>query len=340
MSRIDGVTCQLLTFGSSRLDVVEDESGLSIRTLRPLTHLHGHPAHPLSPAVATAVSGFDVVHVHHMRSTPSRVAAVAGRIHVPGMRRRAVVVTDHGLGGGDWFGLLPKLFDRFLTVSDHSATLLHAPREKTCVVWGGVDPTVFSPEPSTPRSGILFVGRLTPHKGLERLIAALPDDVELTVAGTGGHDLEPPENGYVRRVHADAQGRRVHFVGAVDEADLPTLYRSAAVVVMPSVRVTCYGKTHAVSELLGLSAIEAMASATPVVASRLGGLAEVVVDGETGYLVEPGDVSALRERISCLLADPARARAMGAAGRQRVLRQFTWDACAHRCVAQYREVLS
>jgi len=109
---------------------------------------------------------------------------------------------------------------------------------------------------------------------------------------------------------------------------------------VPSVHVTCYGATVAVSELLGLSTIEAMASGTPVVASRVGGLAEVVVDGATGFLVEPGDVDALRNRIALVLDDPALARRLGAGARARVLERFTWDACARRCRDAYEELLA
>src|SRR4051794_21744278 len=196
MARLDGVECTLLTFGQ-RPHVVNDESGLRIRVLRPLTYLRGHPAHPIAPAMLAALAHADVVHVHHLRSAPSRIAALATRVRVPGKRRRPIVVTDHGLGGGDWWGLLPRLFDRFLTVSEHSATVLDAPPAKTSVISGGVDADRFTPDPESARAGVLFVGRLTPHKGIDRLITALPTGQSLTIAGTGGHDPRPPESGYV-----------------------------------------------------------------------------------------------------------------------------------------------
>jgi starch synthase len=90
-----------------------------------------------------------------------------------------------------------------------------------------------------------------------------------------------------------------------------------------------------VSELLGLAVLEAMASGTPVVASRVGGLAEVVQDGETGFLVPSGDVGALRERLEQVLGDPGLARRLGANARQVVLERFTWDRVAERCLAAY-----
>ena len=120
---------------------------------------------------------------------------------------------------------------------------------------------------------------------------------------------------------------------------LPALYRRAEVVVLPSVHRTCYGRELRVSELLGLVVLEAMASGTPVVCSRLGGLIEVVQHGVTGFLVEPGNIAELHERLAELLRDPALARRMGHSARALVLERFTWQACAERCLAAYEELL-
>jgi glycosyltransferase involved in cell wall biosynthesis len=328
------VDVDLVTFGS-RPGVVHDRSGLRVRTLRPLGHGHRHPVHPLAPQLPWALEGADVVHTHHTRSAPSRVAAVAAR-----MRGQPLVTTDHGLGGGGWLGLLPALFDRFLTVSRFSASVLGVPAHKTRVVYGGADTRRFAPDPDIGRDGVLFVGRLTPHKGIDRLIRALPDGARLTVAGTAGHDPRLPERDYPLLLRRLARGRDVIFPGAVSDAVLPVLHRGAAVFVLPTVKEDCYGRYFAISELLGLSVLEAMASGTPVVASRLDGLPEVVHDGETGFLVSPGDVDELRDRVAQLLADRRLAARMGERGREVVLQQFTWDACARRCLAAYEELIS
>jgi glycosyltransferase involved in cell wall biosynthesis len=333
IARIPGVRCELVTFGRHR-EIRRDSSGLRVRVLATRWHRRGHPAHPVAPRLITSLGDADVVHTHHLRSTSSRVAGLLGRV-----RRRATVVTDHGLGGGDWFGLLPRLFDRLLAVSRYSASLLDFPPAKTTVVYGGADPRRFAPTAGGPRKGVLVVGRLTPHKGIDRLITALPPSASLTIAGTGGHDRDPPERDYPNHLRLLARGRDVRFAGAVDDAALAALYRRAAVVAVPSVDVTCYGRTIAVSELLGLAAIEAMASGTPVVASRLGGLGEIVVDGETGFLVQPGDTDELGARLHELLADSTSARRMGDAARRLVLERYTWDACARRCLDAYRELL-
>lgn len=120
-----------------------------------------------------------------------------------------------------------------------------------------------------------------------------------------------------------------------DDAAVAVLSRQAAVGRLPSVRVTCYGRHVAISELLGLAAIESMASGTPVVCSRLDGLAEVVEHGETGFHTEPGNVVELRDRIAMVLADRRLARQLGDNARQLALERFTWQACAQRCLAAY-----
>lgn len=170
------------------------------------------------------------------------------------------MTTDHGLSGGDWPEILPRLFDRFLTVSEYSARTLRAPADRTRAIYGGADPRRFTPGPAMQRQGVLFVGRMTPHKGLDRLIPALPASATLTVASSTGHDRRPPESGHPELLARLAAGRAVRFIGPVSESELPALYRTAAVLALPSVERTCYGQQVQISELLGLSVLEAMAS--------------------------------------------------------------------------------
>jgi glycosyltransferase involved in cell wall biosynthesis len=87
-----------------------------------------------------------------------------------------------------------------------------------------------------------------------------------------------------------------------------------------------------------LVVLEAMASGTPVISSRLGGLPEIVQDGVTGYLVEPGNADELRERIGQVIHDRALAARLGRNGRELVLERFTWEACAQRCLEAYEEL--
>jgi glycosyltransferase involved in cell wall biosynthesis len=295
--------------------------------------VRGHPAHPVAPQLAWSLRGAHLVHTHHLRSAPSRVAALAAA--VAGQHR---VTTDHGLGGGGWGGLLPCLFERFLTVSRFSADVLNVPPARTRVIYGGADPTRFAPDRDGRRDGVLYLGRLTPHKGIDHLLRAIPPGTRLTVAGSTGHDPQLPERDYPLLLRRLAGERDVRFLGPVPEADLPVLYRRAAVFVLPTVERTCYGRSVPVTELLGLSALEAMASGTPVVASRTGGLPEVIRDGETGFLVTPGDEEEMRDRLRQLLDDSVLAERMGRAARAVVLERFTWTRTAERCLAAYEEL--
>jgi alpha-maltose-1-phosphate synthase len=324
------VDCELITFGR-RARVDFDSSGLRIRTLRARAYFRGHIANPIAPELPFALARADVIHTHHLRSVPSRVAAVVGRA-----RRKRLAVTDHGLPGSLWGGLLPRFYDLFLTVSAYSAREFGAPPDRTRVIYGGADPGRYAPDASTTRDGALFVGRLTPHKGVDRLLQALPPGARLRVVGSTGHDPRPPENDYPRLLHHLATGRDARFLGALADAELPAIYRSAEVLVLPSVHETCYGRRVAVSELLGLSLLEAMASGTPVIASRVGGVPEIVRHGETGFLVEPGNVAELHERLEQLLRDTALARQMGVNARALVLERFTWAHVAARCLEAYQ----
>jgi glycosyltransferase involved in cell wall biosynthesis len=213
-----------------------------------------------------------------------------------------------------------------------------APRSRTRVIYGGVDCQRYTPTGSGRRRGVLFIGRLTPHKGIDRLIRALPPGASLTIAGSTGHDQTPPEQHYPELLQRLAKDRDVHFLGAVPDADLPALLREAAVLALPSVHWTCYGRYVPVSELLGLVVLEAMASGTPVVCSRIGGLPEIVEEGRTGFLVEPGDVGELRDRLAQVLGDAPRALRMGREARDRALERFTWRHCAERCLMAYDEL--
>jgi glycosyltransferase involved in cell wall biosynthesis len=121
---------------------------------------------------------------------------------------------------------------------------------------------------------------------------------------------------------------RIRFLGAQPHDRLADLYRAADMLVQPSVCREGYG----------LPVAEAMAVGLPVVAANHGGLLDLVVPGETGLLVPPGDVAALADAIETLLREPARAHAFGTAGRTRALRCFTWRRAALRLAEVYRDV--
>ena len=180
---------------------------------------------------------------------------------------------------------------------------------------------------------LLFVGRIQPLKGLDVAIAALErlerDDAELVVVGGPSGLSGPDELARVRALAADLGVRdRIRFVPPQPHHLLSTWYRAADLVLVPSR-----------SESFGLVALEAAACGAPVVASDVGGLRTIVADGQTGFLVEPRDPEAFASAVDRLLADPALAQSMGAAGAARA-RDFTWSTAAARLRRLYTDLTS
>jgi glycosyltransferase involved in cell wall biosynthesis len=121
--------------------------------------------------------------------------------------------------------------------------------------------------------------------------------------------------------------RQVTFTNSVPHAKLPTLYRDSDVLINPSF-----------SEAFGMSLIEAMASEVPVVATSVGGMPDIVGDGETGLLVAPGDSAALATAIIRLLSDQELREKMGKAGRQRAVDLFSWEQVVKSLLNFYQEL--
>jgi glycosyltransferase involved in cell wall biosynthesis len=173
----------------------------------------------------------------------------------------------------------------------------------------GVDvPGETRPEDEPPF--VLYAGRLSPEKGILELVAAA-DGLPLVVAGDG-----------------PLRDRVPGALGFVPPDELGRLYDRAAVVAVPSHR-----------EGFGVVCLEAMAHATPVVAAAVGGLLDLVVDGETGIHVPPGDVPALRAALRRLLGDGELRRRLGTAARERVLERFTWTAATSATIAAYEDAI-
>ncbi len=202
--------------------------------------------------------------------------------------------------------------------------------EKLCMVANGVDTELYSPDASVARdpNEILCVGRASdPNKGLPGLIEALarlPQRVKLTLV-----DDDYPENVARKRAQQLGCEQRLALVGRVPTEELVHLYRRAALVVVPSRY-----------EGFGLPAAEAMACATPVVATRAGALPEVVMQAGGGVLVRPDDPEALAAGIAELLADSERRATLGARGRQGVVDAYAWPQVAAATAEVYAEAIA
>ena len=225
--------------------------------------------------------------------------------------------------------------------------------ERVEVVLNGIDTDEYRPEPDTAtlerygvdpdRPSVLFVGRITQQKGVPYLLDAVPElDPSAQLVLCAGAPDTPEIGAYVRRrveaLRAE-RGSVIWIEEMLPKRDVIALLSHATVFVCPSIY-----------EPLGIVNLEAMACETAVVATATGGIVEVVQDGITGLLVpfeasesfEPRDPAgfshAIAERVNALLADPARAVAMGRAGRERAVTAFDWSTIARRTADIYEEV--
>ncbi|WP_432033781.1 glycogen synthase [Streptomyces antibioticus] len=309
-------------------------------------------------AMAAALEGRDLVHSH------TWYAALAGHLakELYGVPH---VVTAHSLeplrpwkaeqlGGG--YALSSWAERTAVEAADAVIAVSSAMREdilacyptlapdRVRVVHNGIDTGLYRPDHGTDaltrigldpdRPFVLFVGRITRQKGVPQLLRAVRDiDPAAQVVLCAGAPDTPEIEQEFRDLFAALSRARdgVHWIPRMlPRPEVIQLLTHAAVFVCPSVY-----------EPLGIVNLEAMACGTPVVASRVGGIPEVVEDGVTGTLVTVDEEfeTGLARALDALLGDPEAGRRMGEAGRARAVGEFGWDAVARRTVALYEEIL-
>ncbi|MET9130485.1 glycogen synthase [Streptomyces antibioticus] len=309
-------------------------------------------------AMAAALEGRDLVHSH------TWYAALAGHLakELYGVPH---VVTAHSLeplrpwkaeqlGGG--YALSSWAERTAVEAADAVIAVSSAMREdilacyptlspdRVRVVHNGIDTTLYRPDHGTDaltrigldpdRPFVLFVGRITRQKGVPQLLRAVRDiDPAAQVVLCAGAPDTPEIEQEFRDLFAALSRARdgVHWIPRMlPRPEVIQLLTHAAVFVCPSVY-----------EPLGIVNLEAMACGTPVVASRVGGIPEVVEDGVTGTLVTVDEEfeTGLARALDALIGDPEAGRRMGEAGRARAVGEFGWDAVARRTVALYEEIL-
>jgi glycosyltransferase involved in cell wall biosynthesis len=292
--------------------------------------------------------GADVLHAHWAIPTGPAAVLAARRLAVPS------VITMHG---GDvyvnpeqgydfptrWYVRPPLRWtlnhaDALTAITEdcrQHALRAGAPERLIRIIFNGTDLSRFSPstngttvDPHFGSQMIFACRQLFPRKGIRFLVEAVAQlkprfpELKLVLAGDG---FERPA--LAKLAEELGISDDVTFLGWVPNVTLPDYYRAAAISVVPSLE-----------EGFGIPAAEAMGCEVPVVASDAGGLPEVVEHGVTGLVVPRGDTAALAEAIGSLLADPARRRRMGVAGRERALRLFDWDRSAEQFERLYLEV--
>jgi glycosyltransferase involved in cell wall biosynthesis len=257
-------------------------------------------------AARSAARDADLVHAHWL---PSGVAALAAQ--------KPYVLQLWGTDV-ELARKLPALagpvVSRARLVICASSALAGAARElgarEVRVIPSGVDIPPEDGETEAQPPHVLYVGRLSPEKGILELVEAA-DGIPLVVVGDG-----------------PLRGKVPDALGFVPNAELGPYYRAASLVAVPSRR-----------EGYGVVCAEAMAHGKPVVASAVGGLLDLVAHGETGLLVPPGDSAGLREALHWLLGDPELRRRMGAAGRERARERLSWERATSETLRAYEDAL-
>jgi starch synthase len=219
--------------------------------------------------------------------------------------------------------------------------------ERVQVIHNGIDPDIYRRQQSDEalaRLGVdgsrpyaFFNGRMTRQKGLQLLLAAalkMDSQHQLVIVASSPDTPEiAAEIGALAARVRSERGNLVWIDHFIPLEDLIHLHSGASVFICPSIY-----------EPFGLVILEAMACETAVVASRVGGIPEIVVDGETGYLVDykpdgaAAFTSGLAARVEQLMGDPALAARMGKAGRERVVRHFGWPAIAAQTLELYESL--
>lgn len=282
---------------------------------------------------------FSIVHFHTSRAHTLGVLAAFG---VGGLVRVVTRRMEHRTGG--WWKisfLYNRGVDKVVAISEsvrHMLLKAGVQDDKVCVILAGVEINKFMSgerqfwrnrfELAKDDPVVGFVGGLTWRKGIEILLHAAPSllvkypTCRILLVGDG-----PLREPLVRMAHQLGIDHNVVLAGRHE--DVTGILAAIDVFVLPSLR-----------EGLGVAVLEAMAAAKPVVASRVGGLSESVVDGETGFLVPPGDHEALGRSILVLLNDPGLRERFGKAGRERVEAKFSVEAMVRQYETLYQELPS
>jgi glycosyltransferase involved in cell wall biosynthesis len=266
---------------------------LEICMLPTRLHWKDGTVNPLSEQIALYATRTRVIHAHQYQSVLTNVLLILGAA-----LRKKVFVTDHGGASYNYADRfqLERFVSGFLPVSRFSAGFFPQLQARMSEpLLGGADLRRFHPGSGARLRRVVYVGRLLPHKGIDTLIRAMDRDTPLLIFGRA-YDAE-----YLQILEGLARGKAVTFNKNADDSAVADALRTSRVAVLPSVYDASDGSHNPWSELLGLALIEAMASGTPVVASRVGGMPEIVEDGHNGFLVTPGEPAELWDRITQVL---------------------------------------
>jgi glycosyltransferase involved in cell wall biosynthesis len=306
---------------------------------------------PMTPKLMSALQGerWDIIHAHSPPPLSAYYAARASkRANIPFVYTHHCDPEIRSLLGRavTWVyyrTLLTYTLRRasriIVYTESYAATSVALWKYPTALVPTGLDLSRFGPQSDglwvRRRHGVetdkvvLFVGRLTAHKGIQTIIEAAAltgPGVKFLLVGPG----EFPAS-WERRIRQLKVEDRIIVAGKVPESDLPAYYSACDLLVLPSVSRL---------EAFGLVLVEAMASGKPVVASDLPGVRDVIKNEKTGLLCEPFNAKDLAARIAAIISDEKVGAGMGAAGRRLAEEKYSWDVIGKKIVQVYEKVIA
>jgi len=307
---------------------------------------------PLTPSLLNELFKFefDVIHTHEMLAPASFYSAT-----VSFFRRKPLIVTQHDDAFGYTHGA--RLLLQMISNNTAGRCIVHtakavitlsrdgkkfaqrfgAASNKTVIIPTSVDTKEFTPGPSkalktrwgTEGKIVLYVGNLIKRKGVDILIhafqhtlSAVPD-ARLVIVGIG------PEERNLRNLQARLNLEQISFVGRMPRTEMPDVYRSCDILVLPSLYY----------EIFGNVIVEAMASGLPVICTRIGGMKDIVIHGETGFQVNPGDPLQLSKHLIKLLSDDELKSKMSIAARKLAVEKYDDTVLARAVERIYLESL-
>jgi glycosyltransferase involved in cell wall biosynthesis len=290
---------------------------------------------------AAGAADMDLLHLHHLTPLNEAAARVAPNVpvigHLHGTELLMLEEIDrwpHGAAWAErmrrWAAACEWLIVPSRPQAERAQAVLDA--DRFLVLPNGYDPDLFHPRPGPRTDTLLYAGRFTKVKRVPLLIEAYARAREgfatpapLVLAGGFPDEWEGE---HPRDAIARVNVPDVHLLGWKRQEELAELYSAAAAVVLPSVR-----------ELFGQTLIEGMACGAPAVAVNVHGPADIVIHGETGWLVEPDDVVSLANALVEVVNRPHERRRRGKAAREDVARRFAWPALAERLADAYDATL-
>jgi len=293
---------------------------------------------------------FDLIHIHDWLTAPAGIAtkhflkkSLVATIHSTEHGRSGLHSPDsYTIDGWEWWATYEasKVIVTSNSMKNEVCSHFHLPWDKVEIIPNGIDVSKFHVEVDCQRVRgrygvgpneklVLYVGRLVPQKGVEYLIRAVPSisrkhpSAKFIIVGDGW--LRDHLESVARTTN---HGWKIKFIGFIPDSEMSALMSCADVLVVPSIY-----------EPFGIVALEGMAAGVPVVASKVGGLTEVIEHDRTGVHVYPRNPDSIAWGIDHVLSDPGHASWMAQKAHEKVKNMHSWESIASKTLQVYKEVV-